>query len=137
MKLPNNSPESTRAKLENIIRTRFSAFYMSDAKWVRLLKALSEIGPSISECRVKLVWDEGVGNLRVDENICFGFDFYENSMEAMVSPSSKGWHFYKEIEWIEFSDNGQDLGKIEAHIRKFGVFEFEARSEGLRLYGYK
>jgi hypothetical protein len=137
MKLIDKSLDSARARTASIIKTRFHASYMSDAKWVRLLRALSEIGSTITECRVKLVWDEATRNLRVDENIDFGFDYYAASMEAMVSGSPKGFYEYKEIEWIEFTNNGQDLRKIEDHITSTGMFEIEARPEGVRLYGYK
>lgn len=126
-----------RAKVDSIVKHRFSASFMSDSKWVKLLKALSEIGDSIRSCKVKLIWDDSLRDLRIDSTLSYEFDFYEHSMEAMVSGQPKGFYDYKELEWIEFSNQEQDIEKISSYIKSIGQFELEKTADGLRLYAYK
>ena len=71
---------------------------MSNAKWVKLLDALSSIKGMHCEAFVKLVWDSEPRKFRLDEELGFKFDYYESSMEAMITGYPGGWYDYKEIE---------------------------------------
>ncbi len=126
-----------RAKVDSTIKHRFSASFMSDSKWVKLLKALTEIGDSVRSCKVKLIWDDSLRDLRIDSNLSYKFDFYAHSMEAMISGYPTGFYDYKELEWIEFSHQEQDIEKIGSCIKSIGQFELEKTADGLRLYAYK
>ena len=124
--------DSARNKTENIIKA-FSASFMNDSKWVKLLSMLSEINGSI-DAKVKLVWDTEKRDTWIDDTIQYELDYYQNSMESMISGYPKGWYKYKEIEWIEFQS---DIKVIENIINSIGKFELEEINGNLRLYGYK
>lgn len=110
---------------------------MSDSKWVKLLKALAIVGNEISSCKVKLIWDDDIRDLRIDSDIMYAFDFYHNSMEAMVSGYPTGFYDYKELEWIELSSSEDSIEVIAERISSVGRFEIEHSPKCLRLYAYK
>ena len=126
-----------RARTDSLIKERFSSSFMSNAKWVKLINGLTEIGDSINSCKAKLVWDDRLRDLRIDSKLAYNFDFYEHSMEAMVSGYPKGFYEYKELEWVEFLCEGQNLETIGEHIKSIGQFELERTTNGLRLFAYK
>ncbi len=128
------SKPDKQIKTDKIIHQKYTAAFMSNAKWVKLITVLIENHNLIENCRVKLVWDDAVRTLQLDENTSFGFDFYEKSMEAMVSNCPQGWCDYKEIECLELSG---DVAGIEAVLLNIGKFEYEKNKNSLRLYGYK
>ena len=109
---------------------------MSDAKWVRLLDALTAHPGLVHECRAKLVWDDEVRELRIDE-MEFEFDYWPHAMEAMVSGSPRGWYEYRELEWISFPAGKQDVARIRAVLDARGRFDLEEGDDGLRLYAYR
>ncbi len=141
------------AKLDAIIRNRFSCSHMSNAKWVKLMQVFADIHPLIRQCRLKLIWDEELRELLIHENMSYGFDFYDTAMEALVSGHPRGWYSYKEIEWLDFpahvhvsvNQNNPRLGTKEAHqdveaiadeIRKVGQFDLKETQHGLTLFAY-
>jgi hypothetical protein len=140
-----------RERTDRIIAQRFTASFMSDAKWVRLLHALTGYLPCmenqlqdthswtlVRSCKVKLVWDD---ELIRDLNIAhqsYNYDYYDHAVEAMISGPPRGWFDYKEIEWIEFLKDGQsNIDQIEAAIQAVGQFELEHSDQSLRLFAYK
>lgn len=82
---------------------------MNNAKWVKLLDALIKNDHLIPEILLKLVWDENLRKLHLDGTTSWNFDYYPKAMESMVSGRPYGWYAYKEIEWIEFQNNGPQL----------------------------
>ncbi len=134
--------------LEKLIKQKFSASFMNNSKWVKLITALIENSSHIKECKVKPIWDdtESKRHLSLDKNTQFGFDFYDTAMEAMVSGEPTGWYAYKEIEWLDFpavtnSINNnfpvqQDLQFIKSIIDKLGQYKLELTHDNLRLYAY-
>lgn len=109
---------------------------MSDAKWVRLLDALTAHEGLVQECRAKLVWDDEIRDLAIDEKE-FQFDYWPHAMEAMISGRPRGWYEYRELEWIRFPSGSQDLAKIRATLDARGRFDLERSEDGLTLYAYR
>lgn len=141
-------------KLDRIVLNRFSCSYMSNAKWVKLIKALVHMHPLVRQCQVKLIWDEEIRELCLDEHTTYLFDYYDTVMEAMISGYPKGWYAYKEIEWLSFpldvelpvNKNNlcagtkrvpQDVEAIARGIRELGQFALEQSEKSLMLYAYK
>ena len=118
------------------IALSFSSSFMNDSKWVKLLCALSENDVVIEDSSVKLIWDDETREIYIDD-ISYEFDFYEHSMESMISGYPKGWYDYKEIEWIDIKSDEQNMDKIIHLLKSIGQFETELMDGGLRLYGYK
>ncbi|EKT4489769.1 MULTISPECIES: DUF6678 family protein [Shewanella] len=142
-----------RQKTDRIIQDRFKSFLMNDKKWVKVMKALSHKEEVIKECKVKLVWDDELRNMYLD-HAGYCFDYYDHSMEGMISGYPKGYYDYKEIEWLEFpvlanilvnTNNlksgtkkvAQNISQIHKLISEIGQFEMEINKDYLRLYGYK
>lgn len=109
---------------------------MSNAKWVKLLSALSSINGLSCTAEVKLVWDDEVRDFRLDE-IEFNFDFYEKSMESMISGYPRGWYDYKEIEWLKISSTNEQVINIKNLFKKLGVFETEDCLNSVKVVCYK
>ncbi|WP_155832959.1 hypothetical protein [Hymenobacter swuensis] len=134
--------------LDEVIRQRFSSAFMSNSKWVKLLSTLIANSLHIKQCRIRLIWDDTKPYRRLvfDENTQFGLDYYETSMEAMVSGKPRGWYDYKEIEWLDFpsleiSEGSapaiqQDIETIQSLIDGTGQYRTEITADNLRLYAY-
>lgn len=155
MKLSSHHPHHNTGALKRLIASSFTSSSMSDAKWFRLLSALSSVERLVLSCRVKLVWDETVRWLSLSDDSEPDFDFWDSAVEAMVSGHPRGWYTYNEFEWIAFPptaevqrnpDNlkagtrvvAQDVAAIGDVIKGTGQFDLEWLSDGsLRLYGYR
>ena len=128
--------EYDRAKTDRIIANEMLSRSMSDAKWVRLLNALSEtIDHSIS-ILVKLVWDHEPRTMWI-RDAQYNFDYYASSMEAIIGGYPRGWYDYKEIEWVAFSGTDDLLQILKQHIDSVGMFDLEPCGSALRLYAYR
>ncbi|NML64992.1 hypothetical protein HHL22_07210 [Hymenobacter sp. RP-2-7] len=137
-------------QLDKLIAANSLLPYMSNRKWVKLLHALITHADEVQECRVKLLWEaEGqMRHLLFDENTSFGFDYYQEAMEAMVSGPPRGWYGYREIEWLDFPRIAtrregrppmpitQNLKFIQAVVNQVGKFHIELEDNNLRVYCY-
>jgi hypothetical protein len=149
-KLPRYHPNVDDDALDRAVRDLRPL--MSNAKWVRLLGALSAEPDVVVQCGAKLVWSDAVHPFRI-AGASYRFNYYDDSMESMIAGPSMGWHRYKEIEWIEFparttilvDENNrkagtreveQDLASIRSRIESVGVLELRDEHPGLRLYAY-
>ena len=137
MKQKYHSWAFARNRYQAIIAERFSASYMSNAKWVKLLDALTAIGEHIHCCKLKLVWDDSERTLRIDEYLVYGFDYYQCAMEALVSGEPRGWYDYREIEWLGFPNADQDVEQIAAQLATVGLFKLEQGPDMLKLIAYQ
>ena len=99
-----------RSRTDQIIAERFTTSCMSDAKWLRLLDALTATDGLVADCRAKLVWDDRIRYMQID-GMRRDFDYWPHAMEAMISGIPRGWYDYKEIEWIEFPSRRTRLPK--------------------------
>ena len=73
--------------LDKLIQTDHLQPLLNKAKWIKLLGTLVKNWPSISACRVKLIWEEASVDRRLlfDEDTSYGFNYHINAMEDMVS----------------------------------------------------
>jgi hypothetical protein len=128
--------EYDRAKTDRIIANEMLSRSMSDAKWVRLLKVLTDtIDQSIS-IHVKLVWDDELRTMWI-RDAQHESDYYATSMEAMIGGYPRGWYDYKEIEWVDFSGTDDLLRMLKQCIDTVGLFDLESCGTTLRLFAYR
>ena len=115
---------------------------MSNSKWVKLIDKIVENTDMILKMEFKKVQNEQIGELYLDENTIFGFDYWQNGFEGCNSLG--GWLIFKEIEFINFpkiidknKNVTQDLKKIKILINNVGEFSLEINSDSLKLNCYK
>jgi hypothetical protein len=135
--------QPTDIQLDKIVHDCFSASFMSDSKWVKLISTLIQNSDLIKECKVKLIWEQEVNrHLLVSADLQFGHDFYGKSMESMVTGNPKGWYSYKEIEWLDFpkffgNNQIQNLDLVKSSLEKIGQFHFDYQPDNLRINAYQ
>ncbi len=128
--------EYDRAKTDRIIVNEMVSRSMSDAKWVRLLNALSEtIDPSIS-ITVQLVWDDEPRTMWI-RDAQYNFDYYPTSMEAMVGGFPRGWYDYNEIEYVTFGATMDCCLRSKSKLTLSGCSTSNCPASALRLYAYR
>ena len=122
--------------------SKFSRPLMSNSKWVRLVDKLVENADKILRIEFKKVQQDQIGELFIDEDTTFEFDYWQNGFEGCNSLG--GWLTFKEIEYIVFPrvvDSGkqleQDLKLIETLINAVGHFDLEIDIDKIKLTCYK
>ena len=128
--------EQELARINRLIEERFVTGFMSNAKWVRILDALSSQEGLVVDCKVKLVWDDQICQIAID-GATFKFDYWPMAMEGMISCRRRGWYDYKEIEWLMFPSVGQDVTRIRETIQAAGQFVLDMSEDGLKLSAYQ
>ena len=128
--------ENQRKKLDLLIK-RFSSSAMNNAKWVKLLDALTIEDTAVKMCQTKLVWDSEPRKFFLDDTCYYGYDYYHNAVEGLISGIPRGFYEYREIEWILFPHDSQDVKRIESQISTAGEFDYVITSTGLKLFGYR
>ncbi len=134
--------------LDKLIKEKFSASFMNNSKWVKLISTIVANSSEIKLCKVKPIWDdkEPYRQLLFTENTRFDFDFYDSAMEAMISEKPTGWYAYKEIHWLDFpsivkregktNNTQQNIQLIKEIIDSIGEYKTELTETNLRLYAY-
>ena len=119
--------------------SKFPHHLMSNSKWVKLIENLVENISEIRKIEFKTIQSEKIGEIYLDEDSSFGFDYWENGFEGMNS--LKGWLLFKEIEFLKFSKisnkGEQNITKIISIIGKIGKFDFIENEDELILICYK
>ncbi len=120
--------------------SKFSQHLMSNAKWIKLIDHLVNNMDEIKKIQFKRVQDDRIGELYLDENSSFEFDYWQTAFEGINSFG--GWLQYKEIEYLSFpekvdSKTEQDLEKISIIIQTIGEFYLESDKNELKLICYK
>lgn len=120
--------------------SKFSQHLMSNAKWIKLIDHLVNNMDEIKKIQFKRVQDDRIGELYLDENSSFEFDYWQTAFEGINSFG--GWLQYKEIEYLSFpekvdSKTEQDLEKISTIIQTIGEFYLESDKNELKLICYK
>ena len=119
--------------------SKFSYHLMSNSKWVKLIEKLVNNIDQIIKIEFKKVLDDRIGELYLDEDTIFDFDYWINGFEGINS--LKGWMLYKEIEYLKFpkstNKGEQDIIKIKDIIESIGHFDFIERENELILLCYK
>ncbi|PVW13908.1 DUF6678 family protein [Marixanthomonas spongiae] len=130
-------------KLDSKIKEKFSANFMSNAKWKKLIDGLVENAELIKRVNFKKILDEKIGQLYITADLCYDFDYWSNGFEGMNSLN--GWLLYKEIEWISFPSefldennnlNSQNIAEIEKILKQIGEFRISKDSIELKLNCY-
>ncbi len=123
---------------DDIIKNNYSASYLNNTKWYKLIEALTNKFDEIS-MNVKLIYDDVIEN-----HILNSPDFAPYFIEPIK---------YKEVEWIEFpneyeywiNDNNlkagtklykQNYQAIKLEIDKIGKFKIDEYDNKIRLYAY-
>jgi hypothetical protein len=124
--------------LDKFVAEKFSASYMSNAKWLKLIEALTHELDQI-HFRYKLIYSDVIKRLTLD---------MAEDAPFIIEPIH-----YKEVEWIEFPTEyedyknpnnlkagkriyNQDLKTIEAILTKVGTFKLELSPEHIKLFAY-
>lgn len=128
--------EYARSKNDKIIAS-FRHTFMSNSKWVKLIDALSKNSILFHNIKVKLVWDNAIRRLFIDHNTTYNFDYYHDSMEAMISGYPSGFYQYKEIEWIECEINAGQLPVMTRMLNDVGQFKMTKDALSLKIFGYQ
>lgn len=120
--------------------SKFSQHLMSNAKWIKLIDHLVENMDEIKKIQFKRIQDDIIGELYLDENSSFEFDYWNTAFEGINSFG--GWLQYKEIEYLSFpklidENTQQNLEKISEVIQAIGKFDLETYENELRLICYK
>ncbi len=121
--------------------SKFSQHLMSNAKWVRLIDNLVDNIDKVKKVKFKKVQNEVVGELYLNADTTFRFDYWENGFEG--HNSFGGWLAFKEIEYLIFprtvdTDNNilQDLDQIVQLMNSIGQFSIDLNEDRLKLNCY-
>lgn len=124
----------------NSVISKFSQRLMSNSKWVRLIDGLIDNIGYINKIQFKKIHTDKIGELYLDENSTYEFDYWHSGFEG--NNSFGDWLEFREIEYLIFpknidSNNIQDLEKILIIITSIGEFDLELDEDGLKLICYK
>ncbi|WP_196888363.1 DUF6678 family protein [Aureivirga sp. CE67] len=126
-------------KVDKIIREKYSASFLNNTKWYKLIDALTLKFDEIY-IQYKLIYNEEVEGYLFSDVDCPPY---------FLEPIE-----YKEVEWIEFPkeyedwrnlDNlkagkkqfSQNIEDIKSEIEKIGQFVLEDYENKIRLYAYR
>jgi hypothetical protein len=126
-------------RLDQVIRQRFTASHMSDAKWVKLLKVAATLADTVPCMNYKLVDDDTIHRLHTPLH-----------PDAVDPRWFKEPLIYKEVEWVEFPfvckaqrSNGlapivkaQDIDALKRALQALGNFPLQDTQAGLRVMAY-
>lgn len=131
-----NELEYSRTKTDKLI-AQFSCSLMSNVKWVKLLKCLTSIENILCDFSVKIVWDDSIRHFRLDETVQYQLDYYDTSLESMISGNPKGFYDYREIEWLTIEGSSAQIKKVKNAMKSVGHFEFTDHEHLLKIFAYK
>ncbi|MBQ4810280.1 hypothetical protein J8M20_02985 [Pseudoalteromonas luteoviolacea] len=113
-------------RLDSVIARKFSVSYMSNAKWVKLLKAAASFEQLSYRITYKLVNNDQL-KTSYSEQFPEHVDNY-----WFIEPS-----IYKEIEWLEFNfDENYKVGSLIEHLSAIAKFPIRQTSTGFKVLGY-
>ncbi len=129
----------------------FSARLMSDAKWTKVFKTLSQHSDLIKKCFIKDIWDDVLREIHIPSLEGYAETFHDSGIKDVMTG---GPSVFKQIEWVEFPSNwvvrrqmrneeleshkySQDIFTIKECLLTVGQFEIEMETDKLILYGYK
>lgn len=122
--------------------TNFSEHLMSNSKWVRLIQSLIAEIEIIKRVKFKKVQDDKIGELFLEVDTTFGFDYWQNGFEGLNSLG--GWLTFKEIEYLifpriidEIKNTEQDLNAIRKTIERIGQFSLVIDEDEIKLICYR
>ena len=120
----------------------FSEHLMSNSKWVRLIQSLIAEIEIVKRVKFKKIQDDKIGELFLEEDTTFGFDYWQNGFEGHNSLG--GWLTFKEIEYLVFpriidevKKTEQDLNAIRKTIEGTGQFSLAIDEDEIKLICYR
>lgn len=120
----------------------FSEQLMSNSKWVRLIDKLVRESSKVQKIEFKKVQSEQIGELYIEEDTTYGFDYWQNGFEGHNSLG--GWLTFKEIEYLIFPKTvgteflkEQNLIKIQELIESVGQFALDTNEDRIKLICYR
>ena len=129
--------------IRKVIKKRFSASYMSDAKWRKLFLALAPL--ELKQAYWKFV--------DLDDEFSDRFVEADDIMEEYVGDCgiAGGPFAYQRIEWIEIPAIGrhpiyktiphmefeQNIQEVKNKLDEIGLFEVHQTERGIRVYAYR
>jgi len=119
-------------KIENAISGRFRERLLSNAKWLKLIPTLVQNAEKTEQILFKKVQDERIGELFLDEDTTFEYDYWENCFEGINSLG--GFLMFKEIEYLVFLG---DVSGIRAALEQTGQFVLVEEEDRLKLLCYR
>lgn len=127
------------SEIENSI-SKFSQPLMSNSKWVRLIEQIVVHSDEIRKIEFKKIHSERIGELYLNEESIFEFDYWQTGFEA--NNSFNECLEYREIEYLIFPkvispNTNQDLKRISDIIKNAGEFDLEFNENELKLICYK
>lgn len=131
--------EKHSARLDALIRRRFNARNMSDAKWVKLLRAAAALSETVPRMDFKLVYGPEVHSIHTPTHA-----------EGVEPRWFKEPLIYKEVEWVEFPlafeiprgsglaplTTQQDIASLKRHLNSVANFPLLETTTGLRVLAY-
>lgn len=106
---------------------------MSNSKWLKLFKILSENHQIIEACRVKNIHDEMLRKLTIPPLEQFPSTFFEKGIRDVMQGGPTSFHG---IELIEVTTK-KAAEHLEEVLSKRGQFETAINGDTLTIYGYK
>lgn len=120
----------------------FSEHLMSNSKWVKLIDQLVNSCDRIKKIQFKKIQSDQLGELFIEEDTTFGFDYWQNGFEGHNSLG--GWLKFKEIEFLIFprdisdmTNEQQDLTEILRVIQGVGQFALDIDEQRIKLICYR
>ncbi|AUP80906.1 hypothetical protein [Flavivirga eckloniae] len=120
----------------------FTEHLMSNSKWVRLIDKFVEESSEVQKIEFKKVQNEQIGEIYLEEDTTYGFDYWQNGFEGHNSLG--GWLTFKEIEYLIFPKvikteplKSQSLVKIKELIESVGKFALDINEERIKLICYR
>ncbi|WP_105168154.1 DUF6678 family protein [Pseudoalteromonas sp. T1lg65] len=113
-------------RLDSIIARKFSVSYMSNTKWIKLLKAVASFEERSYRVTYKLVNDDQVKISHTEQFEEHVDDYW------FIEPS-----IYKEIEWLEFTfDDNYNVPSLIEHLSVIAKFPITQTPTGYKVLGY-
>ncbi len=137
-------------KLEHRLEL-YTGKFMSNSKWTKLFKKLSQHSDIINMCFVKSIWDDNLQEIHIPnpnmysdifndkgiKDVFIGGPFQFKEIEQLVFV--KTWTLRRQMRTqnLEPFKYQQDIEKILDIVRQVGKFETHIDNDKLVIYAYK
>lgn len=116
----------TIERLDSVIARKFSVSHMNNSKWVKLFKSVADYNEQSYNIRFKLVNSDNITHAQTEQ--------YKEQVDSR-------WFIelliYKEIEWIEFSFEGNNgLDELIAYLSEIAKLPITRTETGYVVQGY-
>ncbi len=129
----------------------FSGKFMSDTKWTKVFKILSQNSALIHKCLIKDIWNDRLTEIQMPELQYFDLTFHSKGIKDVIT---SGPIIFKEIQWLELPSHWlidrkmrnqklephkykQDILEVKSVLDTVGQLETEINEDKLIIYAYK